>query len=542
MSEIASCANAAADEVVGEPAFFAPAPTDLLDRLIGQYNQARARVREVAALAESEGFRAVLSYFLEGNSSTDRGAASMSSSATERLFSEPGAVSALNSAYWSKALALTDVLDLMPQKRRDEWHVQISERKCPEFTPETVRATLRDLLNMRAQFFGERVAGIFHGLSGDHVTNAPEAFGKRMIVASVLDSYGSTNYSKCGVLNDLRCVVARFMGRDEPKHHSTAPLIAALKARWGQWVTIDGGALRVRLYMKGTAHIEVHPDMAWRLNQTLASIYPLAIPAQFRQKPKKSLKAFALLQRPLPFRVLDILAAMTPARVLSGGWPERWSTVPNAHQFGHIPSDGAARKEAETVLAALGGTKTERGWWSFDYDPAEVLNEVITSGCIPDRVAHQFYPTQERLGTLAADLAEIEEEHDVLEPSAGQGDLAAHLPKAQTTCVEISALHCAILRARGFATVQADFLSWVAPGLFDRVVLNPPYSEGRAKAHLEKAASLVKPGGRLVAILPGSMRGTEPLPGFAMRWSSAYADEFAGTSAVVAILVADRPR
>ena len=30
-------------------------------------------------------------------------------------------IAALNAAYWSKALAFTDVLDCMPQKRRDDW-------------------------------------------------------------------------------------------------------------------------------------------------------------------------------------------------------------------------------------------------------------------------------------------------------------------------------------------------------------------------------------------------------------------------------------
>ena len=79
-------------------------------------------------------------------------------------------------------------------------------------------------------------------------------------------------------------------------------------------MTIDGGALRIRCYLKGTAHLEVHPDMAWRLNGVLASLYPAAIPAEFRQKPKKRLKEFAMMERPLPFAVIKVLAGIKKMR------------------------------------------------------------------------------------------------------------------------------------------------------------------------------------------------------------------------------------
>ncbi|MCU9611849.1 DUF4942 domain-containing protein, partial [Escherichia coli] len=75
----------------------------------------------------------------------------------QHLFQVKGAIAALNSAYWSKTLALTDVLDLMPQKRRDEWNNTIREMKAPDFTEEAVRPTILELLNMRAQFLAERV-------------------------------------------------------------------------------------------------------------------------------------------------------------------------------------------------------------------------------------------------------------------------------------------------------------------------------------------------------------------------------------------------
>lgn len=533
--------SAVLDVVDDAAEFFAPANTDALDSLLGQYRLARSRIAEVAAFTGGETAAAVLHYFLDGNASESRGRHSLSLSAAQ-LFTEDGAVAALNSAYWSKALALTDVVDMMPQARRSEWHEQIRSHQCPGFEEATVRATLIDLLAMRAQFLGERVDGIFRGLSGEHVTNAPEAFGKRMIVARVLTCYDTVDSERCGLINDLRCVIARFMGRDEPTYRSTDPLISALRGRWGEWVTVDGGALKIRLYKKGTAHIEVHPDMAWRLNATLASLYPRAIPPEFRQRPKRRLKDIPAMQRPLPSRVVELLAGMEPARerVTYDGWRERWVTVPRTLRFRYdIDTASDAGREAAAVLCAIGGTYDKGGTWTFDYEPAEVISEIVTSGCIPDRVAHQFYPTPERLARICVDLAQIGDGHRVLEPSAGQGDIAAMLPAERTTCVEISPLHCAILRARGLHTVQADFLAW-ADGAFDRVVMNPPFADGRALAHVEHAAAMLAPGGRLVAVLPASMRGKDLLPGLACEWSAVFDGEFRGTSVSVVILAAQK--
>jgi hypothetical protein len=155
--------------------------------------------------------------------------------------------------------------------------------------------------------------------------------------------------------------------------------------------------------------------------------------------------------------------------------------------------------------------------------------------------AHQFYPTPKNVAEAAIALAQIGSDHSCLEPSAGQGGLADLMPK-RTVCVEISRLHCAILEAKGFAEVyEDDFLTWLAmPAGFDRIVMNPPFSEGRWQAHLEHAAGMLAVGGRLVAVLPTSARGRDVLPGWRLTWSDPYDGEFVGTSVSVVILVAER--
>ena len=70
--------------------------------------------------------------------------------------------------------------------------------------------------------------------------------------------------------------------------------------------------------------------------------------------------------------------------------------------------------------------------------------------------------------------------------------------------------------------------------------MNPPFAQGRAKAHVLAAASLVASNGRLVAILPASMKGNDLLHGWDFDWSQIYSDEFKGTSISVVVLTARR--
>ena len=547
--------------------FFAPASTDLVDGLVGEYRAQRLRIEELHQIITGDGYSVALEHFVEGNSGDDR----RYRIELERLMSLPPAIASLDATYWGKALALTDVYECMPQKRRLEWqeqirnpmgkrasrhsfakdeHVEWEVAPLPHFEEETVRATLAELLLARTRFFSERVDGIFRSLSGEHVTNSPSAFGKRMIVANMITSYDTINSDQAGYLNDLRCVIAKFMGREEPHHGDTGPLLQVFRRRTGVWFEVDGGALRMKMFQKGTCHIEVHPDMAWRLNAILANIYPAAIPASFRTKPKAQRKAHKAFGRPLPFSVLNVLAEMRsepnqPVR------RDRWSEPtppltdnPHALTFDYSAArNPTAQAEAESVLAMIGGVRRScknHVWFEFEYSPREALDEIIVSGCVPDMKSHQFYPTPPAVAALAVELACIGENDSCLEPSAGVGGIADYLPKERTRCIELSSLHCKVLHSKGYAVTEADFLSWAdsATLRFDRVVMNPPFSDGRWSAHLVAAADLVSQGGVLVAVLPASAKNSAQLPGFSLEWSGYIDNAFERTSVSVVILVA----
>ena len=329
-NETAVIADAMAD-------FFAPTSTDMVHGLVAEYRRDRQRIADAVKFANSDAFKGVWHYFAKGNADEYRGHSSLTNS-VEQAFREAGAVGVLNATYWNRALELTDVYDAMPQARRSQWHEQMRNpegRKghgsepelppLPDFEEETVRSTLLELLNSRAKFLAERVDGIFRALSGEHVTNSPAAFSKRMIVGHLVSSYGTTT-DRVGFINDLRCVIAKFMGRDEPGWNATGSVVTrARREKRGEWVTLDGGALRLRAYKCGTAHLEVHPDMAWRLNCVLAQLYPLAIPPEFRAKPKKKVKDFVMMGRPLPFAVVGALESLEQAyNFIENTGPNAW--------------------------------------------------------------------------------------------------------------------------------------------------------------------------------------------------------------------------
>ena len=508
-----------AGELVESEEFFAPTPYGLIDGLFGQYNAMRARVDRLAALMDAENGMA-LGYFKTGNANDDHRFPD-----AEKLFRVGPAIKALDADFWQRTLSLTDVYDCMPAKRREEWNESIRKLTTPEFTEDNVAATMEALMSARSKFLAERVDGIFQGLSRTHVTNSPAGFSKRMIIDYVFSYYQSFGTAKVELINDLRRVIAKFMGRDEPHWNASRTMLDTCRAEHGKWHSLDGGALRIRCYLKGTAHLEVHEEMAWRLNSILHTLYPHAIPASFRVKPAKKAKTFTMMGRPLPFAVLKILDDLSIKGCIA--------------TYGYAQTDKATSKEVARVLVSIGGVRADHGW-KFGYDPTDVIREIRLSGCIPDRASHQFYPTPEAVARAAVAIADIVPGGSCLEPSAGQGGLAAHMPKDRTLCVEISGLHCTILEAKGYRVAQGDFIAWADKAfrekrLFDRVCMNPPYSEGRWLAHLQAAAGLLAPGGRVVCILPASQRGKDLIPGLAYEWSQVFANQFAGTSIDVAI-------
>ncbi|EPG9350483.1 DUF4942 domain-containing protein [Pseudomonas aeruginosa] len=505
---------------------FAPIAFDAVDQLLAQYRVEAANIRAVGEFIQTPAYQSALSHFLAGNAESF---SPVLRDGVSGLYSVEGAIGHLNGCYWKDLLSRTDVLEFMPYARREEWSNQIASGSTPNFEEDVVRGTLQGMLASRSKFFAERVDGIFQALSKSHVTNIPSGFASRFII-----DYAE---SKSGYISDLRNVIARFMGHTEQVARNGHSLLRLLSQRTGVWHSVDGGALRMKMFKVGTVHCVVHPELAARMNSLLAHLYPLAIPSRFRNKPRRPPKDFPVLSKSLSQEVISLLMdPKTPSEI-------RYRRVTDNPYAVRFDSTSSRAEEAYQVLEALGGVRHNINrfvWYEFDYDPRPAIAQVAISGLLPDDKTHQYYPTRERLADYAEELADIREWHKCLEPSAGNGALAAKMPAETTTCIEISAMRCKVLASKGYKAIEADFLLW-APKCterFDRIVLNPPFANNRATLHLQAAAGLLKDDGRLVAILPASLKGKDLLPGWNLEWHGPFSNEFDGTGVSVVILLA----
>lgn len=115
-------------------------------------------------------------------------------------------------------------------------------------------------------------------------------------------------------------------------------------------------------------------------------------------------------------------------------------------------------------------------------------------------VGIDFFPTPPAVAADLVERAGIEPGMKVLEPSGGTGNIAEAIREAgaEVDVAEISGQMRELLEAKGFNLVAHDFMD-LDEGSYDAVVMNPPFSADIE--HVRHAFDLLKPGGRLVAIV-----------------------------------------
>lgn len=509
-------------------AFFAPVDTSKIELLFSQYKIQREKIESMYKVISGEDNSHTLDYFT--NSRWDK--FHNNKFDPRKVFDLDCAIAYLNSTFWKMALALTDVYDHMPSKDRDEWNEMIRGHTTLNFDEDTVISTLQVLLNSRDEYLSRRVQDIFEGLSGGHVTNSPQAFNKKMIFQM---------YDKqTGLINDLRDVISKMSNRGTISWRSTETVVDGIykTGNTGKWLELDGGAIKLRVYLKGTAHIEVHPDICWRLNEILAINNPRAIPAEFRRKPEKKYKAFDYSQSLLSFNVLAELSNVKQAYDHLDRYNHK--KLINCFSTWNSSADKHTMQQVQDVMIACGGVRTSKGShnFQFDYNFLELIPEIIRTGSVPEKRSHQFYPTEQELAERAASLLDFEDSDLCLEPSAGQGGLLDFMPE-DTIAVEISALQCELLKLKGHkAVINSDFIEFASltSQRFDKILMNPPFSQGRHEQHLHAAMRLLSQKGKLVAILPLTAKNKPELDGFAYKWSDPIYNAFKGVSVDIVIL------
>ncbi len=114
-----------------------------------------------------------------------------------------------------------------------------------------------------------------------------------------------------------------------------------------------------------------------------------------------------------------------------------------------------------------------------------------------------FFPTPTKVIDRMLEEADIQPGMTVLEPSAGKGNIAERIRDehegAVLDVVEYNNTLNEYLESQDFNVVGADFLSF--DGTYDRIIMNPPFEKGQDIDHVRHAYEMLKPGGRVVAIM-----------------------------------------
>jgi predicted RNA methylase len=162
----------------------------------------------------------------------------------------------------------------------------------------------------------------------------------------------------------------------------------------------------------------------------------------------------------------------------------------------------------DEILQHIGG-KWNRSAKAHIYpgDPTDALEQVLLLGEIVPPKKYGYFPTPAAMALRVVELAEIQHQHRILEPSAGQGGIATHLPGGNVLdCVELLPDNVRVLKDKSFNVIhEGDFLSMVPVAMYDRVCMNPPFERQQDIDHVMHAWKFLKPNGRLVAIMASSV-------------------------------------
>ncbi|MBQ0326287.1 DUF4942 domain-containing protein [Providencia rettgeri] len=487
-----------------------------LTQLLAEYHDARSEIDSLHLAVMGKRHSQAFRYFTDGcNNSIG------TTLAVDCLFDLQRATCALDESFWQKVLDLTGVRNFMPTARKDEWYNTLRQwrKASPDrlaalrpvaFTEENVLATAKSLTTEKKDYFAEMVEGVFKKLSVFHKTNKAQGFSPKMVITNCLPCRDyKRGYDNMDYLSDLRKIIGLMQGRPGAEIVNKWALEQSLSSNVGEWISVDGGALTCKGFLNGNVHIQVSETVCDDLNTVLAYRMPGLIP-QFKERgktnkaPRNTQYTGDLIDYQIAFPTCTELAEMARNNQHSAkqyGAAPFTIVMPRPYQYTDL-----VKKELDSIFRILGAVEVKPEVYEFEFWPMDAFKAIAISGTLPDQKTHQFYPTTGDLQKAAMDECDPREGDTLLEPSIGFGALLRNLPEG-VKVIGVEANNVAAMCSRlRWDTHQQDFLSTTVTqlGLFERVLMNPPYSDNRWKLHLQHAQQFVKSEGRIVVILPGS--------------------------------------
>lgn len=163
----------------------------------------------------------------------------------------------------------------------------------------------------------------------------------------------------------------------------------------------------------------------------------------------------------------------------------------------------AVKKQLELIGGKWKGGKVQG--FVFGFDPTDLLQQQANGEGRNLKKEYQFFGTPADLADRMVELADIQMEDEVCEPSAGQGAIVQAIHRATNEArtvwgFELMPINQTIVdKIVGFRRLGADFLTeCITP--FDKFIANPPFTKNQDIDHIRKMYECLNPGGRIVTI------------------------------------------
>jgi len=142
----------------------------------------------------------------------------------------------------------------------------------------------------------------------------------------------------------------------------------------------------------------------------------------------------------------------------------------------------------------------------FPEDPSELLKQITNGEKRNLKKEFQFFATPDSIADWLVELADLNNEDSILEPSAGQGAIIKAIQRkvnSSVDCCELMEINQTFLnKMQKVVFLCADFfgLKAIYKLKYDKIIANPPFSKNQDIDHIKEMYSYLEKGGRLVSV------------------------------------------
>lgn len=171
--------------------------------------------------------------------------------------------------------------------------------------------------------------------------------------------------------------------------------------------------------------------------------------------------------------------------------------------------------EVKKALELIGGSWKGGNTQGFVFkeDPSDYLSQLCEGEKINLKKEFQFFGTPPALADQLVELAELQSEYTILEPSAGQGAIvkAIHrvFPELVVDCYELMDLNRSFLeKLPNTCIIGSDFITEEKETVYDCIIGNPPFSKNQDIDHVYEMYRCARKSGRVVSIMSNHWRSS----------------------------------